>query len=148
MDSGWWNLFVTTQLIRSAYFQCTHFYKIDSWSDEKNQEEFGLCFHPRGHGHTYKVDLYVEGPVDSTTGMIMNLRDVDLGMKKILTTIDQKHLNFEVPEFKSKIPTTENIAEYLFGLMSKEVHSPTCKVARLRLYENDDLWVDYGNDHF
>lgn len=139
---------MTTQLIRSAYFQCTHFYKIDEWSDEQNRVEFGLCFHPQGHGHTYKVDLYVEGPVDSVTGMIMNLRDVDLGMKKILKDIDGKHLNRDIAEFKNKNPTTENIAKYLFGLMSNEVHSPVCSVVRLRLYENDDLWVDYGNDHF
>lgn len=148
VDCGWWNFFVTTQLIRSAYFQCTHFYKIDEWSDEKNRAEFGLCFHPQGHGHTYKVDLFVEGPVDEATGMIINLRDVDLGMKKVLAGIDGKHLNFDVPLFQNKMPTTENIAEYLFDLMSKEVQSNTCKVVRLRLFENDDLWVDYGFDHF
>ena len=154
MDSGWWNFVVsflpqpTTQLIRSAFFQCTHFYKIDSWSDEQNRAEFGLCFHPQGHGHTYKVDLYLQGPVDPTTGMILNLRDVDLGMKRVLAALDQKHLNFDIAEFKDKIPTTENIAKYLFDLFAKEVHSPTCSVVRVRLYETDDLWVDYGHDHF
>lgn len=139
---------MTTQMVRSSYFQCTHFYKIDSWSDEKNREVFGLCFHPQGHGHTYKVDLYLEGSVDPVTGMIMNLRDVDLGMKKVLAEFDQKHLNFDIPAFQSKVPTTENIAEHLFGLFQKELSSSTAKVVRLRLYETDDLWVDYGKLSF
>lgn len=135
---------LTTQLVRSAYFQCTHFYKVAHWSDEQNREEFGLCFHPQGHGHTYKVDLYLEGSVDPTSGMIMNLWDVDQGIKKVLAELDQKHLNFDIPEFKNKVPTTEHIAEYLFKLFQKDIHSPTCAVVRIRLYESSDLWVDYG----
>lgn len=139
---------LTTQLIRSAYFQATHFYKVEGWSDEQNRKTFGLCFHPQGHGHTYKVDLYLEGSVDATTGMIMNLWDVDQGIKKVLADIDQKHLNFDIPEFQNKIPTTENIAHYLFGLFKAVVHSPTCSVVRLRLYESEDLWVDCGKLSF
>lgn len=130
-----------TRLARRKAFQCLHRYDVAAWSDQKNGEVFGACFTPHGHGHNYEMEVYLEGPVDPTTGMILNLVDVDQVLDAVIAPIKGKHLNLDVPEFLNKVPTTEMLAQYLFERVAKSVAAPV-QVAKLRLYEYDDLWVD------
>lgn len=111
---------------------------------EKNAEEFGACFTPHGHGHNYILDAYVEGPVDSVTGMVINLRDLDEILKSAVQPLDNHHLNYEVPEFKTTVPTTENIAAYLYGKVKPALSKFSVQLKGVRLFENENLWVDYS----
>ncbi|MBX3022288.1 MAG: 6-carboxytetrahydropterin synthase [Bdellovibrionales bacterium] len=130
-----------TRLARRKAFQCLHKYDVKDWSTEKNASVFGACFTPHGHGHNYEMEVYLEGPVDPVTGMILNLIDVDAALDKVVAPLQGKHLNLEIAEFKDKVPTTELLAAYLFERVRAEVHAPV-KLAKLRLYEYEDLWVD------
>jgi len=50
-------------------------------------------------------------------------------------------LNKEVPEFATRIPTTENLAIAIWNrLVSKLTNA---KLHRVRVYENHDLFVDF-----
>lgn len=130
-------------LCRRTYFQCVHKYQNPLFSDAENIAEFGACFTPNGHGHNYTLDAYVEGPVQPTTGMVINLRDLDLALREVVSRLNQKHLNFEVPEFKETVPTTENIAAFIFSNLKKSLQNYSVNLNRIRLYEKEDLWVDY-----
>ncbi len=103
---------------------------------------FGPCFTPKGHGHNYGLDVYLEGDPDPATGMILNLVEIDRLLAEILEPISGKHLNFEVLEFKETVPTTENLALFLLAAWQKKAQDLPAKLVQLRLYENDDLWVD------
>jgi 6-pyruvoyltetrahydropterin/6-carboxytetrahydropterin synthase len=46
-----------------------------------------------------------------------------------------------VPEFASKIPTTENIAIAIWQRLVENLH--VAKLHRVRLYEMPDLFVDF-----
>lgn len=129
-------------LVRAVGFECLHRYENPNWSPEKNREEFGACYTPHGHGHSYKMEAYVSGPIDPETGMVINLKDLDLALKPVVESVAGKHLNFEVPEFAERIPTTEMLAEFLFKKLHQQLSSLTVQLKRIRLYENDDLWVD------
>lgn len=132
-----------TQLARRRGFQCTHRYEVQGWSADQNLKTFGGCFTPGGHGHNYEVEAYFEGPVDPTTGMILNLVDVDLMLKEVLAPLDGKNLNEEVPAFKDRVPTTEAIASYIFERLTAAVGQfDGVRLVRVRLFEFDDLWVD------
>ncbi len=131
-----------TLLARKAQFRSAHLYQQPQFSDEKNLETFGLCYSPHGHGHTYTLEVYFKGEIDPLTGMIINLTEVDALLGKVIAPIQDKHLNFEVPEFKDKVPTTENLAHYLFDAIQRLLPSQAIEVSRLRLYESDSLWVD------
>lgn len=135
-----------TRLVRAVYFNCIHKYEVAGWTDEKNRETFGDCFHPVGHGHTYRLEVYLQGQADEQTGMVINLKDLDVLLAKVLEPIKDKHLNFELEEFKSKVPTTENIANYLYKRLEQELRDLPLVLIKLRLFENDDLWVDCVND--
>ena len=130
------------QLIRRVHFSSGHRYFNKNWSEEKNKEVFGLCYSSHGHGHNYILETYLSGSVQPETGMIMNLRDVDYFLKEVISPLDHKFLNEEVREFREKVPTTENIAQYCFDKLSEKLTS--VHLDKVRLFETEDLWVDYG----
>lgn len=130
------------QLVRAVYFQCAHSYQVKEWSKEQNLKEFGPCFSPSGHGHRYRLESFVEGPMDPTTGMIINLRDLDDTMKEVVSFLDGKFLDKEVETFKESVPTTEKIAEYLCTQLKVKLQKHGVSLCKLRLYETDDLWVE------
>lgn len=131
-----------TRLARRRGFTCTHRYKIDNWTENENRQIFGACFTPHGHGHNYELEVHLEGPVNEQTGMVINLVDVDKGLEEAILPVNGKHLNFEVPEFKNKVPTTELLAGFLFERCQRLFRANGVKLVKLRLYEYDDLWVD------
>jgi 6-pyruvoyltetrahydropterin/6-carboxytetrahydropterin synthase len=131
-----------TRLARRKSFHCMHRYAVEAWSTEQNLKEFGACFTPTGHGHNYELEAFFEGKVDPTSGMIANLKDIDDLLLAVLAPLDGKHLNQEVPAFKSKVPTTEALAEWIAGSLIKSMKFPGVRLAKIRLYEYEDLWVD------
>jgi 6-pyruvoyltetrahydropterin/6-carboxytetrahydropterin synthase len=72
---------------------------------------FGRCANRNGHGHNYTLEVTVAGTPDPVTGFVVDLKWLkDVMEREVLTAYDHRHLNLEVPEFKTAIPTTENIA--------------------------------------
>ncbi len=131
-----------TRLARRKAFQCLHRYDVRDWSAAKNREIFGACFTPNGHGHNYELEVYLEGPVASDSGMVANLADVDRWLDQVLAPLNGRHLNREVPAFKNRVPTTEAVALYLTEELQRSLKFEHVKLAKVRLYEYDDLWVD------
>jgi len=57
---------------------------------------------------------------------------------------DHRHLNHEVPEFATAIPTTENIAVAVWKRLEGPVTAPGgAKLSRVRIYETSDIFADY-----
>lgn len=133
---------MTLQLARAVDFQCAHSYEVKEWTKDENLKEFGPCFSPTGHGHSYRMECFIEGEVDSTTGMIINLRELDQLLKEAVSELDGKFLNKDVDEFLNTNPTTEKIAQYLFKKIEKRTKPFSIALKKLRLYETDQLWVD------
>ncbi len=134
------------RLARRAHFSCGHRYYQPALSEEANREIFGSCYSEHGHGHNYILEAYLEGPIDPLTGMVINLMDVDAILKVVTGELDHRHLNFDVPAFKDEVPTTENVAKFCFRRIQEELEkgASPAKLTSVRLYENEDLWVDYG----
>lgn len=117
----------------SETFSSAHFYKNESWSDQKNRAEFGRCFTEFGHGHNYRIQASFLGTENS-----VELEKFARALHEEVDHLDHQHLNFDVEEFKTKIPTSENIAAYLLARLQKR----QLPVKSLRLYETEDLWVE------
>ncbi len=124
-------------------FSASHRYWIDDWPAEKNDEVFGLCTSPYGHGHNYELHVTVSGPIDPETGMIINLSTLKAITAKIVEQFDHKFLNLDTPFFKDRVPTTENIALVLFELLDEQLKKEAgITLEKIRLYERGDLYVD------
>lgn len=102
-------------LTRRYTFPASHRLFRAGWSEEENRRIFGKCANPHGHGHNYAVEITVAGPVDSATGMIVNLAELDAFVQaRVLDEFDHANLNEQVPEFRDCIPTTENLCRVIF----------------------------------
>jgi 6-pyruvoyltetrahydropterin/6-carboxytetrahydropterin synthase len=132
---------LVTRLARRRGFQCLHKYVVPAWTDSGNSSVFGACFTPHGHGHNYELEVYIEGPMDPVTGMILNLADVDRILKEAVQPLEGKHINLEVPGLSDQVPTTERLAHFLMNRLQPHFNSPV-RLVKIRLFEYEDLWVD------
>lgn len=129
-------------LTRKAEFSASHYYWVPSWSDEENVRAFGKCANRNGHGHNYTLEVTVAGEVDPTTGFVVDLKELkDVMNREVVDVYDHRHLNLEVPEFRTAQPTTENIAIAVWNRLDGKI--PEAKLHRVRVYEMPDLFADY-----
>jgi 6-pyruvoyltetrahydropterin/6-carboxytetrahydropterin synthase len=129
-------------LTRKAEFSSAHFYWNDAWPPEKNEQVFGRCANRNGHGHNYTLEVTVAGEVDPVSGFVVDLKEMkDVIEREVVLVYDHRHLNFEVPEFKTAVPTTENIAIAIWRRLDTRI--PHARLHRVRVYEMADLFADY-----
>jgi 6-pyruvoyltetrahydropterin/6-carboxytetrahydropterin synthase len=48
-----------------------------------------------------------------------------------------------VPPFDHVVPTPENLALEIWRRLEPRFHGPPARLKQIRLFETDDLWVDY-----
>ncbi len=102
------------EIRRRAFFEASHRYWIDAWTPDENRRRFGRCASAHGHGHNYVVDVAVVGPLDPRTGMALDLRDLDAALDDVLSELDHRFLNADVPAFRSGcLPSVECLATYV-----------------------------------
>ena len=129
-------------LTRKAEFSASHYYWNDAWSEEENVRRFGKCANRNGHGHNYTLEVTVSGEIDATTGFVVDLKQLkDVLEREVVSVYDHRHLNLEIPEFKSAIPTTENIAIAVWKRLDGKISGAS--LHRVRVYELPDLFADY-----
>ena len=130
---------------RRFEFAAAHRYWRADWSPEQNERAFGKYTSPYGHGHNYTLDVTVAGVPDPLTGMVISTAELNAIVGGVLEEFDHKHLNEDTPYFKQRIPTTENIVRVLWELIAPRMPQGVA-LARLRLYELNDLWAEYTGE--
>ena len=109
------------RLSRRYRFSATHRLFSDELSEVENRAIFGKCANPFGHGHDYVLDVRVRGPLDPDTGRVVDLDTLDaLVHEAILTPFEHSNLNLDIPEFRSLVPTTENLALVVERRLAKQ----------------------------
>lgn len=128
-------------ITRKIEFSASHLYNNPALSPEENRRIFGKCNNPHGHGHNYRLEVTVAGEPDPITGMVLDLKDLkELLEREVMQRMDHRFLNYEVAELKGQIPTCENIARVIWGLLEPKITQG--KLHRVRLYESEDLFAD------
>lgn len=124
-------------------FCAAHRYGNPQWDEEENRRVFGRCSNV--HGHNYVLEVTVEGEPSPETGMVMDLKALkDVIRSAVLDRLDHRDLNLDVPYFKEKIPTPENLAVVIWELLSPHLEgNQGHRLHRVRLYEDDSFFVDY-----
>jgi 6-pyruvoyltetrahydropterin/6-carboxytetrahydropterin synthase len=129
-------------LTRKAEFSAAHFYWNPVWTEEENGRVFGKCANRQGHGHNYTLEVTVKGEVDPVSGFVVDLKQLkEILETEVVSIYDHRHLNYEVPEFASTIPTTENIAIAIWRRLEGKIQNAT--LHRVRVYEMVDLFADF-----
>lgn len=131
-------------LTRRYKFAASHRLHSPALSAEENQQMYGKCNNPYGHGHNYALEVTVTGPVDASTGMIANLGELDPFVEReVIEAFDYKYLNEEVAEFQTSVPTTENVCREIYRRMAK---FPAARLERVRIEETSKNSFEYDGE--
>ena len=132
------------ELGRRYRFAASHRLHSDALSAEENARVYGKCNNPYGHGHNYVVEISVSGTLDPATGMIVNLADLDgFVEREVIEAFDHKSLNEDVPAFRAKVPTTENVCKEIYERLK---HFPKAKLERVRVEETSNNAFEYAGE--
>ena len=129
-------------ITRKEHFNAAHKLYREDWSEEKNLEIFGKCANPNWHGHNYTLEVTVKGKIDPRSGFVIDLKQLkDTMNREVLEAMDHRFLNKEVPEFATRIPTTENLAIAIWQRLAPKLTQ--AQLHQVRVYETADLFVDF-----
>ena len=97
------------RVTRRYRFSASHRLHSVLLSDEQNQQVYGKCDHPYGHGHNYVLEVSAEGPLDPS-GRAVDSRLLDgLVARRVLEPFDHRNLNTDIEWPGSVVPTSENL---------------------------------------
>ncbi|HWC86130.1 MAG TPA: 6-carboxytetrahydropterin synthase QueD [Solirubrobacteraceae bacterium] len=72
----------------------------------------------RLHGHSYRVEVHVNGPVDEESGMVMDFADIKSAFAPLHAQLDHYYLN-EIDGLEN--PTSENLARWLWTRLETSI---------------------------
>ena len=101
-------------------FDASHYLINKNWSTAKNQRVFHKCslYKYDGldepHGHTYHMEVSILGVIDPNTGFVIDFKELKRILKDgVVERMDHRLLN-NIPYFKDKSPTVENMLYYVW----------------------------------
>ena len=131
-------------LTRRYTLAASHRLHTEALTEAENQLVYGKCNNPHGHGHNYAVEVTVSGQVDSRTGMVCDLVDLDGCVRReVLDRFDHQNLNV-LQEFWSQVATTENLAQCIYNILKQSFKS--AHLDRVRIEETSNNSFEYCGD--
>lgn len=135
---------MNAHLTRRYGFAASHRLYNARLSEEENRRVYGKCANPHGHGHNYFVEVTVSGPIHPETGMVANLADLDAFVaREVIEAFDHRNLNAEIPAFRERVPTTENLCIEIYNRVRA---FPSARLERVRLEETSLNSFEYAGE--
>ena len=88
------------------------------------------------HGHSYRVEIRIEGPVDPRSGFVVDFSDVEAAFGPLRERLDHHCLN-EIEGLEN--PTAENIATWIWGKLRPSFRDLSSVV----VFETPNCWAEY-----
>ena len=131
-------------ITRKFHFSASHRLYKAGLSEEENEQLFGKCSNPNGHGHNYNLEITIAGKIDPETGFVLDLKELkDLVNTKIIEEVDHKNLNLDVSFLKEVIPSTENIAVQFWNILKEKIDNPHRSLYSVKIHETENNAVEY-----
>ncbi|MCK5012613.1 MAG: 6-carboxytetrahydropterin synthase QueD [Candidatus Omnitrophica bacterium] len=92
------------------------------------------------HGHSWKIEVTLVSDRLNDLGMVADFAVLKKQLQEVLGPMDHVCLN-ELPFFKEKNPTTENIVKYVYARL-KEIVSPL-EIRQVRAWESESSSATY-----
>ena len=131
-----------TRITTSATSSSAHRLHNPARDDEWNRAVFGKCNNPFGHGHTYALEITVEGEIDAEKGWVLDFSELKkLVNERIVKRCDCRNLNADVDFLADVIPTAENLAVRFWDELAP--HASPARLVELVLHETERNKVVY-----
>lgn len=131
---------------RKEHFNAAHRLFNPAWSEEKNQEVFGLCANNNWHGHNFELIVTVKGVPQAETGFVIDLKVLgDMIKNKIIDKVDHKNLNLDVDFMSGKMASCEIFVMEIWKILAPAIAaaSPNAKLHYIKLIETPKNFVEY-----
>jgi 6-pyruvoyltetrahydropterin/6-carboxytetrahydropterin synthase len=93
----------------------------------------------RLHGHSFRVELHVEGPIDPVFGWVMDFSDLKARFQPLYDRLDHHYLN-DIEGLDN--PTSENLARWIFEHLRADVPG----LARVVVHETCTSGAEFSAD--
>jgi 6-pyruvoyltetrahydropterin/6-carboxytetrahydropterin synthase len=132
-------------LTRVFRFSAAHRLGNPSFDAAGNAAAFGPCVSV--HGHNYRLEVTVSGPLDLQTGFCINVLDLKtLVEEHVISKLDHRFIP-EVPEFSDVIPATmELLVTRMWQLLEGPLRDRGIFLVSMCLAENEDNSVRLSRD--
>lgn len=133
-------------VIRKEHFNAAHRLFNPAWSEEKNQEIYGLCANNNWHGHNFELIVTVKGKPDLETGFVFDLKQLgDIIKKEIIDQVDHKNLNLDVDFMEGKLASCEILIMEFWKILEPAIRAvtPSAQLHKLHLIETNKNSVEY-----
>jgi len=99
------------------------------------------------HGHRWNVVVCIEGKQLDHLGMLLDFSDVKQTIREKLKLMDHSLLN-DLPSFglKGVNPTAENLAQFIFKELKKDLVLTEKRLAWVQVNESPDAWAIFKED--
>jgi 6-pyruvoyltetrahydropterin/6-carboxytetrahydropterin synthase len=94
------------------------------------------------HGHNFTVEVAVESEALDELGMVIDFRILKTKTQAVLQALDHRYLN-ELPLFKGKNPSSENLASYIFEELARQIDQQGYWVSWVAVWESETSRATY-----
>lgn len=95
----------------------------------------------RMHGHTFRIEVHVRGPVQEKRGWVIDFADIAEAFKPVYLALDHKCLN-DIEGLEN--PTSENLAHWIWKRLQPDLPG----LSRVVVQESPESGCIYqGEDH-
>ena len=94
------------------------------------------------HGHNFTVEGAVESEALDELGMVIDFRILKTKTQAVLQALDHRYLN-ELPLFKGKNPSSENLASYIFEELARQIDQQGYWVSWVAVWESETSRATY-----
>ena len=134
------------RLSQKFEFSATHRLHNPEISEQENRRLFGKCNNPHGHGHNYELQVTLRGEPDRN-GVLIDMPALE---RVVATTVvdrfDHRNLNVELPEFRTLVPTVENIAMTIYRMLKPQLKSERAQLHSVIVWETPKTWCEYSEE--
>ena len=126
---------------RRYRFSASHRLYLQDLSEAENEQLYGKCNNPFGHGHDYVLDVTAKGAIEPETGQIVLRHELDqLVREQVLNVFEHRNINLDIQQFEHVVPTTENNAVVIMDLLREHwgaYISGPARLNRVHIQETD-----------
>lgn len=90
----------------------------------------------RVHGHSFRVEIHVTGPIMAKQGWVMDFADVGAAFRPLFEQLDHHYLN-DVPGLEN--PTSENLAVWIWDRLKPRLPA----LSRIVIHETCTAGCEY-----
>lgn len=128
-------------LTKQYKFCAAHQYWNSDWSDSKNIKVFGEDI--RIHGHNYILSITVKGEINPESGFIVDIKELNKVVnKKVINIFDHSQIEKDIPWFKDKQPSTENMVVFIWNQIFDNIPSNAI-LHCIKLRETPTIFSEY-----